>query len=293
MWRNVSYWSGIALVAAAPLLPRAGASGEPPGRADSAAPIRRIASLSPSTTELCAALGLTDRLVARSRFCDWPPEVLAVPDVGGLLDPDLERIVLLRPDLVLLPGASRLLRDAMAATDLRAVALPDSSLEDVFSSLSELGRLTGRAEHTARIVDEIRRDLEALRRSAHPATRRRVLLVIESQPPIQHAFVAGPRSYLDTLLSMSGHLNAMAALNRPWAEVSAEQIVAADPDAIIEFRPAASAADAPDVVRAWAPFDSLRAVRDRRVFVVRGRHHVVPGPRVAETLRLLMELLNR
>src|SRR5437879_1709007 len=65
----------------------------------------RIASLSPSTTELCAALGLLDRLVARSSYCDWPPEVTKIPAVGALLDPDRERLMALRPDIVLLPGS--------------------------------------------------------------------------------------------------------------------------------------------------------------------------------------------
>src|SRR5439155_11954920 len=96
-----------------------------------------------STTELCAALGLLDHLVARSSYCDWPPEVANIPAVGALLDPDRERLMALRPDIVLLPGSSRMLQEAVANTGLRVLSLPDSTLDDVYASLRTLGRLMG------------------------------------------------------------------------------------------------------------------------------------------------------
>ena len=103
---------------------------------------RRIISTSPQLTEIACALGLRDSLIGRSSYCRHPPGIDQVPSVGALLDLNLELLVQLKPDLVLISGRSELIRTRL--TDLRMdfVSLPDSSLDDIYIAIEELGKLT-------------------------------------------------------------------------------------------------------------------------------------------------------
>jgi len=294
MWRSLAYFAVVAAAAALAFASSLALPDDPSTEflSPRARPIR-LASLSPSTTELCAALDLVPQLVARSSFCEYPPEVQRIPDVGGLLDPNLERLLSLRPDLVLLPGKSLMLREAIGPTGLPFAALPDSTLDDVFVSLRELGRLTGRGDHAERVVRRIHADLESLSQQVDSANVLRVLLVISpSRIPPVNPQVAGPGSYLDILLGKTGHVNAMADLGRGWAEVGLETLVRANPDVIVEFWPNADPQALATARQAWGMVGLMNAVRDGRIHVISGGVHWIPGPRVTETLRALVEVLK-
>lgn len=294
MWRTLLYGAGVLVLAASAVLARARLPRFDDLRTNDAAAIpRRIASLSPSTTEFCAALGLTDRLVARSTFCEWPPEVLRVPAVGALNDPDLERLMGLRPDLVLIPGKSRFLHEMLLGVGFRVESMPDSSLEDVYVSLATLGAMTGRETAAQEKIASIRRDLALIARPAKPQLGKRVLLVVTpSHIPPGNPWVALPGSYLDGLLQLAGHVNALPAMGRDWSEVSLEAVLKADPDVILEFWPEVKPADHDMVRQAWSTVGPMKAVRNGQVHLIVGRNHLLPGPRVAETLKALEAVLG-
>lgn len=293
MWRTLTYVIGVLALAGSAVLARDRLIGSELLTVDASGIPQRIASISPSTTEFCAALGLTDRLVARSSYCDWPPEVLRVPAVGALNDPDLERLVGLRPDLVLIPGQSRFLQDALAGIGVPVLSLPDSRLEDVYSALLILGHATGREVVAEEKVNSIRRELAMLARPAKPQLGKRVLLSFsESRIPPVNPWVALPGSYPDELLQLAGHMNAMEASGREWSEVSLEAVLRADPDVILEFWPTAKPGAEELAKQAWAQVGSMKAVRNNQVHVIVGANHYIPGPRVAETLRVLEEVLG-
>lgn len=251
--------------------------------------------MAPQTTELVCALGLADRLVGRSSFCDYPPAVRGVPEVGALLDPNLELILELRPDLVLIPGTSTMLRERFARLGLSYLSLPDSSFADIFEAVELLARAVDRPETGRRLTEGVQADIARLRAASPPGSPKRVLLATDrvltaSFPPI----VAGPGSYLDELLLLVGHTNAAAAMRRPYGHVSAELIVAADPQVIVEMwaTTGLTAEAYPSAIRAWQEFGPLSAVQDGRVAILADPAHFVPGPRVAFTLRALIEALG-
>ena len=154
----------------------------------------RIVSTAPQLTEIACALGLRDRLVGRSSYCDHPPDIEAVPDVGSLLDLNLEQIMSLEPDLVLISGQSRLIRERLDDAGIRYESLPDASLADVFAAIRKLGDLTGRPRTAANLVIAIRADLTRLVTEHRPARPLRVLMLIGrlSDPP-RSPSVASPR----------------------------------------------------------------------------------------------------
>jgi iron complex transport system substrate-binding protein len=253
---------------------------------------RRIVSLAPALTEMCAEIGLLDCLVGRSSYCLYPPEVLALPDVGALLDPHLERIMQLQPDLLLVPRSARDQRAFLDAAGLPYLALPTDMLDDVFVAIRLLGERCARRAAAETLAVDLRSRVEAVRQRAAAVERRRVMLVVGgARLPLSAPWVAGPESYLGQLIELTGHQPVPTNLGRSYAPISLEQIVLLDPEVIIEIRDKPDAAS--DPLTTWATLGDLTAVRTRRVYVINGPQHMLPGPRFVETLDALVEMLEK
>lgn len=257
---------------------------------------RRIVSLAPAITETCFALGLGDRVVARSSHCEWPPAARALPEVGSLLDVNIERLVGLSPDLILVAQSGRDLRGQLDAIGLPYVTLPNDSLDDVFAMIDRLGRLADATPAAEQLAATLRRRIDAIAARPRHAPPRRVLISISaSRRPMSAPWVVGPRSYLGRLVERTGHHVVPGDLDRDYGEVSLEQIVRIDPEVIVEIRGLAGEAPDPaaDVTAAWATLGPLSATRAGRVYILHGPRHVIPGPRCVDTLAELAELLDR
>jgi iron complex transport system substrate-binding protein len=241
---------------------------------------KRIISMAPSLTELCWALGLGDRMVGRTQYCLYPPAVKGVEVVGALLDPNVERIMTLQPDLLLVTSGSGMLQEKFTALHMPVRTLPADSLEDIFTAIQQLGEATGRPKSAARLAGHLRADLENLHNRATRAmagTSYKVLFVTGALPsPARSVWVAGPGSYLDQLLSLAGAHNAVAG-NRPWLEIGTEQVLWLRPDVIIEVREPAQANLRDDAVTTWRALPGLTEVR---IVTVSDIGVVFPGPRV-------------
>ncbi len=255
------------------------ARGEDPSRG----PARRIVSLSPSATEILFALGAGDRVVARSRYCDEPPEARRLPAVGDAFTVSAERVAALDPDLVL--AGSRTQLDALSPLRerTRVVFAAADSLGEVRALIARLGELTGRPGAAARLTARIDRALARARRPGS-GTLPPVLFVVQHEPLV----VAGGRSYVGELLAVLGVPNAAGDLERPWPVLSLEALVARNPGRILDATEA-PAGDA-EVLAFWARFPSLAAVKAGAVVRVREPALVRPGPRLPEALRALARL---
>ncbi len=248
----------------------------------------RIVSLAPTVTEMCAALRLADRLVGRTSYCNYPPRVTSVPEVGALTDLNVESLVRLQPDLILVAGRSLSQTDVLARLGLRFESIPDTSLDDLYAGIRKIGTLTGQTAAAETLCSALRGDIEAVRERYGDVPRRRVLLLTAtlSDPP-SPPHVAGPGSFYDELLRLAGHENAAAEMERAFAPLSIEYILRTDPDVIIELdadgraRPGGEA----QARAVWAKIGPLRAVEERRVRVLSGSQHYLLGPRVALTFR--------
>lgn len=254
----------------------------------------RLLSAAPNITEICCALGLAEQLVGRTRYCVYPPAIAKVRSIGALNDLNVETLLEIRPELIIVSGASRAIADRLARLDLRYEAVPDWTLADLFTAIARIGVLTGRPQTAARLMDGIRADLDAVasRYSAtHPV---RVLLLTGplADPPTPPD-AAGPGSFYDDLLRRVGHTNVVAAGGGAFAPVALEFVLRADPDVIIELAPEATqrpAGDA-DALRAWAQVGPLRAVTARRVHVLVGAEHFELGPRIAQTFEAICRMI--
>lgn len=255
----------------------------------------RIISLVPALTEIVFAIGSGDRVVAVSSYDEYPPDVKALPRVGALLDPDVERIIALRPDLVLLYGSQT---DLMAQLKRASIGFYESrhgDLSTITATIRTLGARTGRAEAADSLAAGIERRLAELRRRTAGQPKPRTLLVFgRERGSLRNIYASGGRGFLHDILDAAGGTNVFAGFRTESVQASSEQILARAPEAIIEVRltGAVTAAEQQEAVAAWSVLGSLPAVRNHRVVVVGGQGLVVPGPRIADSAEALARVLH-
>ena len=248
---------------------------------------RRIVSLNPSTTEALFAIGAGDRVVGRSRFCDFPPEAASLPIVGDV-EPDLEAILELRPDLVVGLGGltSDRLADKLGARGIPTWITYSSSLAAIDELIMGLGERTGLTKNAKRLVETIDANERAVERSVALERRPRVLMVVSVAPVV----AAGPQSFASELIGKAGGENVIAE-GGAWPTVGFERIVDLDPDVVLDATEVANS-DATRLTRGAPGWGGLRAVREGHVVPVRDERVLRAGPRIAEGLGVLARALH-
>jgi len=258
---------------------------------------RRIISTAPSITEMLFALGLGDRVVGVTTFCRYPPEAVTKPKIGSYLRPDVEAILALRPDLVIVEKS--MFRRALASPQLKLPLLEvdDATIEGVFDSIRAIGRAAGVDERSSQLVARIRSELDGLRRAGSGRAPPTVLFIVGRTPGrIEDLIAAGRGSYISELIALAGGKNILDDAAAPYSKIGIEQILARNPDVILDMGDMASAGDHPDlprqdVLRLWQRFKNLKAVQQGRVYSVNSDVFMIPGPRLAEAALRIAKLL--
>ena len=239
---------------------------------------QRIVSLLPSLTETVCELGGCARLVGVDRYSDFPASVRALPQVGGGLDPSVEAIVALRPDLVLAATSARV-NARLEALGLKVVALEPHTAADVRHVLDTVGLLLGVSD-AQRVWRAIDAGVAAAARSLPPSARGlRVYYEVNRGP-----YAAGTASFVGETLTRLGVRNIVEPGLGPFPKINPEFVVRADPDLIMI---GASDADGLAERPGWA---GMRAIREQRVCRFTPAQSAVllrPGPRMAEAARLM------
>ncbi|MBI3047573.1 MAG: ABC transporter substrate-binding protein [Acidobacteria bacterium] len=246
-------------------------------------PATRIVSLVPALTEMLFAIGAGPQVAAVSSYDDFPPEAKALPRVGALLDPDVERILALRPDLVLTYGSQDALEAQLARAGIRTFSYRHGGLDALFQAMRDLGAVTGRTTEAARKANEIRQQLEAVRARVRGRPRPRVLLVFGREPQtLRQLYVSGGVGFLHEMLDLAGGANVFADIRRESVQPSSETLLTRMPEVILEIHETRMIAGA-DAVReraAWRALSAIPAVRDGRIHFLNGDYLTVPGPRI-------------
>jgi iron complex transport system substrate-binding protein len=245
----------------------------------------RIISLVPALTEMLFAIGAGPQVVAVSSYDEFPPEVKSLPRVGALLDPDMERILALRPDLVLSYGSQTEVQSQLARVKIRVFSYRHAGLTGVFTTLTELGAAVGRTAESERLAREIRTGLDGIRERVRGRPRPRTLLVFERDPAsLRGIYVSGGVGFLHEMLGIAGGVNVFADVARESVQPSIETILARAPEVILEVRATGllATADAAQAKRVWGTLASVPAVQSGRMAILTGEHLVVPGPRVVQ-----------
>lgn len=259
------------------------------------APPARIVSLVPSATEVLFAIGAGSRVVGVGSFDNYPPAVASLPRVGALIDPDIERILSLRPDLMICYASQTDLITQLERAGIPTYRYRHGSLADIADTVRRLGAAAGLPADAEALAAGIERDLETVQRRVQGRTRPRVMLVIgRSAGALRAINVSGGYGFLHDLVELAGGRNVFADVARESVGVSTETVLARAPEVILELR----YAEAPSPEsrarerRVWNALPGVPAVRTHRVVLLYGGELVVPGPRVTETARAFARAIH-
>jgi len=252
----------------------------------------RIVSMAPNITEILFALGLGDRVVGVTRFCDYPPETAAIRKIGGLVDPNIEIIQSLDPDLVIaFRGNPLRLVDRIAKLGLPVFVLDiGEGLGALFPLIARVGRVTRREDRGEVLAAGLRERLAAVDSAVGRVEKRpRVFVLLYGQG----LWTCGGESYVDDLIGRAGGTNVASAMPKKWALYKREQIIKDDPDVI--FILARSREDF-ETGRDWllkkAGVESVGAVRSGRVYELEENAASRFGPRLVDVLERMARLLH-
>ena len=254
----------------------------------------RIISFIPAVTEMLFALGVGDRVVAVGSFDRYPPEVEKLPRVGALLDPDLERIISLKPDLVTVYGSQTDLREQLERAKLPLFVYSHADLSDVTKTILDLGGRVGRADRARQLTGAIERQLQSIRQGVAAKPRPRTLIVFGRESgALRGIYASGGYGFVHDMVTVAGGDNVFAGLNQQAVQATTELIIARRPDVILELRAEPLAADSLSrEIAVWRTLASVPAVRNNRVHIIADLRTVVPGPRVGEGADVISRVLH-
>jgi ABC-type Fe3+-hydroxamate transport system substrate-binding protein len=248
-------------------------------------PVSRIVSLAPSVTEILFTLGVGDRVVGRTRWCDAPPEVLEVTSVGDGLEPNVEVILAQHPDLVVLYSAVSN-EPAIAQIEslgIRTVSVRTDRLTDLVRATKLLGQVTGTTDRADSLVAAFEQAIAELEDSRPTDSIPNALILTWDNPPI----IIGRGSFLNEVVELAGARNVFDDVDRPSLRVSIEAIVERDPDLVLVTSDS-SLTNRVD----RAEWRAVPAIRERRFFLVMGNEYSRPSFRAPNAILRLRAVLE-
>ena len=249
----------------------------------------RIISLVPAVTEMLFAVGAGPRVIGVSSFDHFPPAVERLERVGALLDPNVERILALRPDLVVVYRSQTDLIAQLGRAQIPTFVYAHAGLADVTSTLREVGTRVGAAERAGTLAVIINRRIDVSRKRFATGPRPKTLVVIGRDAfALRGIYASGGVGFIHDMIEAAGGDNVFADMKREAVQATSELIIARAPEIILELRgdPIDAATQAKEV-QTWDTLASVPAVRNKRVRIIADERTVIPGPRVAEAVEVL------
>jgi iron complex transport system substrate-binding protein len=250
---------------------------------------KRIVSLAPSTTEILFSLGLGERIVGVTSFCDYPEEAKAKPKIGGMSNPSLEAIVSLKPDIVVMTtdGNPKEVEERLRSLKIRTYIFRARRLYELSDGIRDLGAAVGAKEKADPLAKDIEEALtEFKNRKSGARIQKKILFIVWPEPLI----VAGPGTAMDDAIKLLGHENIAGTAKAAYPKYSIEEVIREAPDFL--FIGKGSGMDMRAVSQGILnKLASVPAVRNGKVFYVSDGLYRL-GPRVIQGIEELAECLK-
>lgn len=260
----------------------------------------RIISLSPVGTEILYMLGQEDDIIGVTSFCDYPPEVKQIPKIGGFTDVSLENLVSMKPDLIVIQDIHKDLALDLSKLGMTYVMAKQGSIDDIYQSIAAVGAACGVDDFAERRVNDIKLLVSAIAEKSASLPKRRVLICASrelSEPRISVFWGAGGKSFYDELISLAGGENVLKNDVAAYPKISAEGFMSLNPEVIIDLVGDSAyyhssgnidkdAVFAEERLREqWLTGPQVSAVKQNRIYLMRGTMYLRPGPRIPEILK--------
>jgi iron complex transport system substrate-binding protein len=249
--------------------------------------VDRVISLAPNLTEIVFAVGAGDRLVGNTTYCDYPAEAKAIEKVGDTLHPSLERIIALRPQVVLISTASQLevFTQQLQSQNIAVFVTDPHDLEGVFRSITQIGDMLGQSTRATELVNRLRARTATVEQAVKQAPKPKVFYQLSAEP----LYTAGKDAFATDLMRRAGVVSVTAEVPGAWPKYSAEAALAARPDAII-LPTGGSMGSGNETVA--EPLRNSPAVAQGRVYKINDDHLTRPGPRAVDGLEEMARALH-
>ena len=255
---------------------------------------KRIVSVVPAVTEMLFAIGAGPNVVGVGSYDHFPPAADKLPKVGALLDPDFEKILSLRPDLVVVYDSQADFIARLQRASIPIFHYQHAGLADITQTIRRLGEAVGRTKNAEAVAAGIERDLDAIRARVASLPKTRTLLVFGREPgSLRGIYASGGVGFLHDLLVIAGGTDAFDDVKKQSVVISSEQVLARAPEAIIELYDQDTTDAKLAAERAvWKQLPAVPAVRNNRIYQLRGDFLTVPGPRIVQAARLMADALH-
>ena len=249
--------------------------------------VSRVISLAPNLTEIVFAVGAGDRLVGRTSYCNYPPEAKAVAEIGDTLHPSLERIISLKPQVVLISTASQLevFTQQLQSQNIAVFVTDPHDLEGVFRSIQEVGEMLGQKDQADQLVTKLRERTAAVEQAVKGKQPVRVFYQVSAEP----LYTAGHDAFVTDLMRRAGAASVTANVPGAWPKYSNESALAARPDAIILPTGGSMGSVNSDVTEALR---QSPAALHGRVYKINDDYLTRPGPRAIDGLEAMARALH-
>ena len=252
-------------------------------------PATRVVALSAADCEVLYAVGAGDLLVGRGEFCDYPADVLEIPAVQSGAETNLEQVIALKPQVLLMSSMAQTEEQVaqLEAAGIAVVVSDAQNIEGVYSSIAMIGALTGHDAEAAGVVESMKTTFAALTARAGELAGKSVYFEVS---PLQYGlWTAGKGTFMDEIATMLGLKNVFADLTG-WAEVSEEQVLAANPDLIVTVTMYFGEGPKPvDEILARAGWQDVTAVQNGDILNLPNNELSRPGPRLASGAQALFD----
>ncbi len=251
----------------------------------------RIVSFGPNITEILFALGLGDRVVGVSDYCDYPEAAQAKLKVGNAFSPSIEKVVALEPDLVLTVKHEQF-NSELASLGIKFVVLDPNDVDSIVESIDLAAEVTGKLKEGEQLVKDMEDRISQVTTTVEGAPRVKVFFIVDATDP-NNPWTAGPGSFIGDIITMAGGENIAAEGLGAWAQLSIEQIVDSDPDIIIiQTMTGGVPTVSKEVLEEHPIWQQMTAVKQDRIYFVNGDLVSRAGPRIVQGLEEMARIIH-
>jgi len=251
---------------------------------------QRIVSHVPSITETLFALGLGERVVGVSDYCDYPEEAKLKPSVGDYFNPSIENIVALDPDLVLTDGHGENVKQ-LDSLGITYMGIDPKDFDGIFKDIELLGKVTGVEGEASKLIKDMQEDVSRVLNRVKDVPKVRVFYVIDATD-LTLPWTAGPGSFIDSLITMAGGENIAAEATGAWVQFSIEEVVSSDPEIIILPAKHGTAFTSPEVLKEHPAWRETTAVKQNRIYLIDGDLVDRTAPRIVQGLEEIAKIVH-
>jgi iron complex transport system substrate-binding protein len=258
---------------------------------------QRIITLAPSITETVFALGLEDKVIAVTDYCDYPAATHDLPKVGGFINPNLEAIVGLQPDLVILLTEHQKIVEQLHQLNIPTFAVKNNTLAGIQNSIQQIGERTGQQQQTQQLLNTIQTNIDHIQQKTHGLPQPKVMLAMGhsiGDNQMSSVYIAGKNDFYDDLITLAGGQNVYQDNRLKVPSISAEGILKLNPNIILDIFPEADDHDydLESVKKQWQSLDLVDAVKKNQIHIIEQDYATIPGPRIFLLLEKMAKIIH-